>query len=145
AIREPFNYPHRRYSSNTLGQKTAKLKEQGNRCTSGLHDGRTRYGSPELGRNKRSVWTIATEPYPEAHFATYPKALVAPCIQAGTSERGCCRQCGAPWRRVVKKISVRPIDYQGKWVAAAPQASGRRMLANVRARRQDGEDHDRPF
>jgi tRNA/tmRNA/rRNA uracil-C5-methylase (TrmA/RlmC/RlmD family) len=35
-------------------------------------------------RNKRSVWTIATQPYPEAHFATYPEALVEPCILAGT-------------------------------------------------------------
>lgn len=37
-------------------------------------------------RNKRSVWTIPTEPYPEAHFATFPLALVEPCIQAGTKE-----------------------------------------------------------
>jgi DNA modification methylase len=35
-------------------------------------------------RNRRSVWTIATEPYPEAHFATFPTDLVAPCIQAGS-------------------------------------------------------------
>lgn len=36
------------------------------------------------GRNKRSVWEIATMPYSGAHFATYPKALVEPCILAGT-------------------------------------------------------------
>jgi DNA modification methylase len=35
-------------------------------------------------RNRRSVWTIATEPYPEAHFAVYPTALVEPCIKAGS-------------------------------------------------------------
>jgi DNA modification methylase len=35
-------------------------------------------------RNKRSVWTIATEPYSEAHFATFPTALVEPCILAGS-------------------------------------------------------------
>ena len=34
-------------------------------------------------RNKRDVWTIATQPYPEAHFATFPPALVEPCILAG--------------------------------------------------------------
>jgi DNA modification methylase len=50
-------------------------------------------------RNRRSVWTVATEPYPEAHFATFPEALVAPCILAGTSERGACQACGAPWER----------------------------------------------
>jgi len=37
-----------------------------------------------LGRNKRSVWTIATRPYPEAHFATFPPDLVEPCVLAGS-------------------------------------------------------------
>lgn len=50
-------------------------------------------------RNKRSVWTIATEPFPDAHFATFPSALVEPCILAGTSEKGVCAACGAPWIR----------------------------------------------
>jgi site-specific DNA-methyltransferase (adenine-specific) len=36
-----------------------------------------------LGRNKRSVWTVATMPYAGAHFATMPEALVEPCILAG--------------------------------------------------------------
>ena len=35
-------------------------------------------------RNKRSVWTIATRSYPEAHFATFPEALIEPCILAGS-------------------------------------------------------------
>jgi site-specific DNA-methyltransferase (cytosine-N4-specific) len=34
-------------------------------------------------RNKRSVWTVATQPYSEAHFATFPEALIEPCILAG--------------------------------------------------------------
>jgi DNA modification methylase len=55
------------------------------------------------GRNRRTVWEIATQPTPEAHFATFPEALVEPCIKAGTSERGCCSVCGAPWVRVVEK------------------------------------------
>lgn len=37
-----------------------------------------------LGRNKRSVWTVATRPYAEAHFATFPPDLIRPCILAGT-------------------------------------------------------------
>ena len=40
------------------------------------------------GRNKRTVWTIATAPYKGAHFATYPPALVEPCIKAGCPENG---------------------------------------------------------
>ena len=39
-------------------------------------------------RNKRSVWTIPTQPTPEAHFATYPVALVEPCIMAGCPPAG---------------------------------------------------------
>lgn len=35
-------------------------------------------------RNRRSVWTIPTESYSGAHFATFPRALVEPCILAGS-------------------------------------------------------------
>lgn len=57
----------------------------------------------QCGRNIRSVWTIATQPFPEAHFATFPEALVEPCIKAGTSEKGYCPECGKAWVRVVEK------------------------------------------
>ncbi len=45
-------------------------------------------GETPNGRNKRTVWEIATQPYAEAHFATYPEALVKPCILAGCPEGG---------------------------------------------------------
>jgi DNA modification methylase len=67
-----------------------------------------RFGEHPAGRNIRSVWTIATQPYPEAHFATFPEALVVPCIKAGTSERGVCAECGAPWERVVERPVAPP-------------------------------------
>jgi DNA modification methylase len=35
-------------------------------------------------RNKRSVWHVATQPYADAHFATFPEALIEPCILAGS-------------------------------------------------------------
>ena len=53
-------------------------------------------------RNRRSVWEIATAPFPEAHFATFPPKVVEPCILAGTSEKGCCPECGAPWERITE-------------------------------------------
>jgi hypothetical protein len=68
----------------------------------------------EVGRNKRSVWTVATAPYPEAHFATYPPDLIKPCIMAGTSAKGCCAH------RVVASGSEEPT-----------------------ARRENGRDGDR--
>lgn len=45
------------------------------------------------------AFVVNTEPYREAHFATWPPSLVTPMILAGTSERGGCAQCGAPWER----------------------------------------------
>jgi site-specific DNA-methyltransferase (cytosine-N4-specific) len=37
-----------------------------------------------LTRNKRSVWTVPSQPFKEAHFATFPRALIEPCILAGS-------------------------------------------------------------
>jgi DNA modification methylase len=39
-------------------------------------------------RNKRSVWTVNTQPYKEAHFATFPPKLIEPCILAGCPKGG---------------------------------------------------------
>ena len=49
------------------------------RTASGLEKQRPGYET----RNRRSVWTVATRPYSGAHFATFPPALVEPCILAG--------------------------------------------------------------
>ena len=54
-------------------------------------------------RNIRSVWNIATRPYPGAHFAVFPPELPERCIKAGSSEKGVCPECGAPWERTVVK------------------------------------------
>ncbi len=39
-------------------------------------------------RNRRSVWTVPTRPFPEAHFATFPPDLIEPCILAGCPVEG---------------------------------------------------------
>jgi len=62
-------------------------------------------------RNKRSVWTVATRPFSGAHFATFPPKLIEPCILAGTSAHGHCRQCGDGWTRIVEKGS-HDLDHQ---------------------------------
>lgn len=69
------------------------------------HLGNGSVGDPS-GRNRRSVWHIPTQAYSGAHFATYPEALVEPCILAGTSEKGCCPKCGKCWERVTSKERV---------------------------------------
>jgi DNA modification methylase len=65
------------------------------------------------GRNRRSVWNIPTKPYSGAHFATFPLDLIDPCIKAGTSEKGCCPECGAPWVRDTEVIG----QVKQKWGA----------------------------
>ena len=62
-------------------------------------------------RNKRSVWTVTTKPFRGAHFATFPKDLIEPCVLAGTSAHGCCSVCGAPWQRVIEKTG----EFQRRW------------------------------
>jgi len=68
-------------------------------CTAKSSFGPARIES--AGRNRRDVWTIATQPFPEAHFATFPEKLVRPCVLAGSSPRAC-GVCGAPWERVTE-------------------------------------------
>ena len=59
-------------------------------------------------RNKRSVWTVTTKPYKEAHFATFPMDLIEPCVLAGCPEK-ICADCGKPYERVLKNIETKPI------------------------------------
>jgi len=74
----------------------------------------SRFANPSATRNRRTVWKIPTAPHSGAHFATFPPALVEPCIKAGTSERGYCPECGKQWVRVVEKYpSLKPV-YGGK-------------------------------
>ena len=60
--------------------------------TRALQQGRQPSGNEKIGaswtytgtRNKRSVWHVATQPYSGSHFATFPEALIEPCILAGS-------------------------------------------------------------
>jgi DNA modification methylase len=97
-------------------------------------------------RNRRTVWTIATAPYSEAHFATFPPDLIKPCILAGTSARGCCPKCGAGWVRILERQeSAGKKDYNGKHSQSDPSSAGRNILASVNAARKAGGAHDNPF
>jgi len=51
-------------------------------------EGFTSHDTLVVDRNKRSVWTVATAPFSEAHFATFPPALIEPCILAGCPKGG---------------------------------------------------------
>jgi DNA modification methylase len=95
---------------------TAERKAKGHPARYGManRDAGRKWSMPPMGRNRRSVWAIATRPYKGAHFATMPPALAETCILGGTSERGCCPDCGSPWRRVTERRKLtrqRPNDY----------------------------------
>jgi site-specific DNA-methyltransferase (cytosine-N4-specific) len=53
-------------------------------------------------KNARDVWVIAPKAYTLAHFAVMPLDLAGRCVKAGSSSRGCCSACGAPWLRQMK-------------------------------------------
>lgn len=75
------------------------------------------------GRNKRSVWTVATRPYSGEHFATYPPDLIEPCILAGSSPQAC-GVCGTPWARCVE-IKRGERDDAGRTHSTTEQRLGR--------------------
>lgn len=58
-------------------------------------------GLHPLGRNKRCVWRISTQPFKGAHFATFPEKLVETPIRAGCPEFICAR-CGKPRQKIFK-------------------------------------------
>jgi DNA modification methylase len=73
-------------------QRWEQRKAKGEPTRQGLA-GAGAVGASDVGggletRNKRSVWEVATQPFSEAHFATYPPALIEPCILAGCPKGG---------------------------------------------------------
>jgi DNA modification methylase len=88
AVREPHAPPTQQRFAST---RRTDAKEYGDQPTNKAGTDYTRnttFDPNSAGRNIRSVWTIATQPYPGAHFATFPRKLVEPCIKAGSPEGG---------------------------------------------------------
>jgi hypothetical protein len=57
------------------------------------------------GRNLRNVWEITTQPYKEAHFATFPEKIPERCILASCPEK-ICAECGRPYEAVVEGEAI---------------------------------------
>jgi len=102
AIKEDAKYPQGPNSSHAIRKGVGDPKMQ------------TRGGLHKIGanpkRNKRSVWTITTKPFKGAHFATFPKDLIEPCVLAGCPEKSCIN-CGEPYLRKVVKSG----EIQRRW------------------------------
>jgi DNA modification methylase len=82
------------YNGDAIRERCAKQGTPGHVAggagkRAGTREGlRRRAYDPKRGRNRRSVWRIPVEPYAGSHFATFPKALVRPCILAGCRPGG---------------------------------------------------------
>ncbi len=81
AIKEPATCTPRPATSKNDGKGFASNLEATGR---GVKHSSLGYNRPELGRQKRSVWTVTPKPFKGAHFATMPPGLVEPCILAGS-------------------------------------------------------------
>jgi DNA modification methylase len=79
AVREPNEHPFR---TGTNPRHDA-IRSLNGRDRGRMDD--SPIDSNPAGRNIRTVWNIATEPFPGAHFATFPKKLVEPCVKAGSA------------------------------------------------------------
>lgn len=106
AIREPLkpktyttfgNHPTPNKGNDALGM----VKSDNWNRTTQVRTPRLTANGTIAGANKRSVWTVASQPYPESHFATFPPKLIEPCILAGTSPIAC-EVCGGPWARITE-------------------------------------------
>ena len=101
AVKESSVYPN----DNRKARAKATQKRMPTDAVAGIRPSSATYPT----RNRRTVWTVATRPYKGAHFATYPPDLIEPCILAGTSAKGACPACGAPWERVVERKGGKSI------------------------------------
>ena len=143
AVREDAEYGRREGTSWKAAMEGSVADKRRPKATT------TRGADPASGRNLRNVWTIATAPYSEAHFATYPPALAERCIKAGTSERGCCSQCGKPWVRVMDTARTKdPTRHTGRAAVGCGDrmdADWPRMLTtSTTLGWRAGCDHDAP-
>lgn len=92
---------HDRSARRTLENLKRKQDGVGKRQYTGFNDRYDDACPPNGGRNCRSVWTFPTEPFPDAHFAVFPRELPERCIKAGCPE-WVCPKCGKARARVTE-------------------------------------------
>ena len=76
------------YDSDAVKENTASICTRKRASAFRQQDENPNNTLTTVGRNKRSVWTVTTKPFKEAHFATFPRDLIRPMIQAGCPAGG---------------------------------------------------------
>lgn len=106
--------PHKEVSINRM-----RYGWKGNLCKghkmSGIANAEKMETCHPSGANLRNVWTMSSQSYQGAHFATFPEELPRRCILAGTSHKGNCAGCGMPWERIVKPSEEYAKALGGGW------------------------------
>jgi DNA modification methylase len=140
---ERYFYDSEAIKEQTVGTEYDKTMRPRDRLDGSPHlvDGRkqiTAGATLGLGsemRNKRSIWTVPTVAFADAHFATFPMKLIEPCILAGTSERGVCAACGAPYEReLLKTHDTKSAKSDRPYTSGS---SGRKLGADYRRQMAD--------
>jgi len=105
AISEPMNKKSAERYKYSFGKKKNKELKKSDNLTAVVG-----YREYKPYRNKRDVWNINVKGFKGAHFAVMPLELAENCVLAGTSEMGCCPECGSPLKRIIdkKRIQTRP-------------------------------------
>lgn len=82
-----YDYEAIKEPAKDWGQRDRTLMRNGTTDPLLKHHGLEDCDFAEKGKNKRSVWTVNTKPFSEAHFAVFPPELIRPCILAGCPKR----------------------------------------------------------
>jgi DNA modification methylase len=80
----PKDYANGINPNRSMRQALTNLARKQDAVGKRTYDGFNGRYVPVVERNKRSVWTISTQAFPESHFAVMPEKLVEPCILAGS-------------------------------------------------------------
>ncbi len=84
-----------------------------------------------LGKNPGDLWAIPTQPFPDAHFATFPEKLVEPMIKASCPQ-WICKKCGKARERVTERGNIISTgeSNKGKWAHSQDKnVQGWKMVA----------------
>lgn len=124
-----------------IGGLHKTLDDRFNKASKYTHIGQKRGVGDPYGRNCRSVWNIATQQYKDAHFATFPEELCRRPILAGTSAKGACPNCSAPWKRIIDESEG---ETQGRYKASGQKATDTARRKKLSGSRQAAWKEEHP-